>query len=117
MLLPMVWVDAPTFYPQTYTKGHDKHHMEHAKAMGLTFREWLKEASDTLNSDGKDIVKWMDDCWYMALNTKNNRLAVGTVDGEVKKYFILEKSGSRYYIPKEIEDIPKGIEDHYDLMI
>ena len=46
---PMVWVDAPTFYPQTYTKGHDKHHMEHAKAMGLTFREWLKEASDTLN--------------------------------------------------------------------
>ena len=48
---PMVWVDAPTFYPQTYTKGHDKHHMEHAKAMGLTFREWLKEASDTLNFD------------------------------------------------------------------
>lgn len=57
----------------------------------------------------------MDDCWYMALNTKNNRLAVSTVDGEVKTYFILEKSGRRYYIPKEIEDIPKEIEDHYDL--
>ena len=105
---PMTWVDAPTFYPQTYTRGHDKHHMEHAKEMGLTFKEWLKEASDTLDSGDKDIVKWMDGCWYMALNTKNNRLAVGTVDGEVKTYFILEKSRRRYYIPKEIED-------YYDL--
>ena len=101
---PMTWVDAPTFYPQTYTRGHDKHHMKHAKEMGLTFKEWLKGASDTLNSGDKDIVKWMDDCWYMALNTKNNRLAVGTVDGEVKTYFILEKNRRRRYIPKAIED-------------
>lgn len=97
----MVWVDPPTFYPQTYTKGHDKHHMEHAKAMGLTFREWLKEASDTLNSEDREIVKWMKGREYFALNKTNNRLAVGAPEGYINTYFILHKSRRRYYIPRK----------------
>lgn len=101
---PMAWVDAPTFYPETHTKGHDKHHMEHAKEMGLTFKEWLKEASDTLNSEDREIVKWMKGREYFALNKTNNRLAVGIPEGYINTYFILHKSRRRYYIPKKIEE-------------
>lgn len=100
----MAWVDAPTFYPETHTKGHDKHHMEHAKEMGLTFKEWLKEASDTLNSEDREIVKWMLPRKYYAFNKRKNKLAVGFVDGSICTYFILHKNRRRYYIPQEIDD-------------
>lgn len=101
---PMAWVDAPTFYPETNTKGHDKHHMEHAKEMGLTFKGWLKEASDTLNSHDKKIVKWMDAGFYMAFNTEKVRYAVGAPNGTIRTYFILHKSRRKHYIPKEISE-------------
>ena len=101
---PMAWVDAPTFYPETNTKGHDKHHMEHAKEMGLTFKGWLKEASDTLNSHDKKIVKWMDAGFYIAFNTEKVRYAVGAPNGTIRTYFILHKSRRKHYIPKEISE-------------
>ena len=55
---PMTWVDASTFYPQTHTKEHDKHHIEHAKEMGVTFKEWLNEAAELLNSRDNGTIKW-----------------------------------------------------------
>ena len=82
---PMAWVDAPTFYPETHTKGHD-----------------------TLNSEDREIVKWMLPRKYYAFNKRKNKLAVGFVDGSICTYFILHKNRRRYYIPQEIDD-------HYDL--
>ena len=68
----MTWVDAPTFYPQTHTKGHDKRHIKHAKEMGVTFKTWLKEASNTLNSGDREIVKWLLPGKYYAFNKREN---------------------------------------------
>lgn len=95
---PMAWVDAPTFYPETNTKGHDKHHMEHAKEMGLTFKGWLKEASDTLNSHDKKIVKWMDAGFYIAFNTEKVRYAVGPLMGQLEhiSYYIKVDANTIY---------------------
>lgn len=101
---PMTWVDAPTFYPQTHTKGHDKHHIEYAKEMGVTFKAWLKETSDTLNARDKKIVKWMDPGCYIAFNTEKVRYAVGTPKGVIRTYFILHKIKRKHYIPKEISE-------------
>ena len=78
--------------------------MEHAKEMGLTFKGWLKEASDTLNSNDKKIVKWMDAGFYIAFNTEKVRYAVGTPKGTIRTYFTLHKSRRKYYIPKEISE-------------
>lgn len=99
---PMAWVDAPKFYPQTHTKGHDKHHLEHAKEMGLTFKEWLNEAAELLNSYDNGIIKWKYKGKYYGLDKQNNKIAVGNIDGEIYTYFILAKNKMRYYIPDEV---------------
>ena len=76
--------------------------------MGVTFKAWLKEASNTLNSGDKEIVKWLLPGKYYAFNKRENKLAVGFVDGSICTYFILHKNRRRYYIPQEIDD-------YYDL--
>lgn len=62
----------------------------------------------TLNSEDREIVKWMLPRKYYAFNKRKNKLAVGFVDGSICTYFILHKNRRRYYIPQEIDD-------HYDL--
>lgn len=110
---PMTWVDAPTFYPQTHTKGHDKHHIEHAKEMGVTFKEWLNEAAELLNSRDNGTIKWQCKGKYYGLDKQNNKIAVGNKDGGIYTYFILAKNKMRYYIPDEVVAYhhlkPKGV--------
>ena len=76
--------------------------------MGVTFKAWLKEGSNTLNSGNKEIVKWLLPGKYYAFNKRENKLAVGFVDGSICTYFILHKNRRRYYISQEIDD-------YYDL--
>lgn len=99
---PMTWVDAPTFYPQTHTKGHDKRHIKHAKEMGVTFKEWLNEAAELLNSRDNGTIKWECKGKYYGLDKQNNKIAVGNKEGGIYTYFIFAKNKMRYYIPDEV---------------
>lgn len=100
-------VPKPVFYPETATGGHDKHHSEHAKEMGISMKQWKQKAADILNDEAGE--KYLD--WYKERKRTFNRLiidskllVVGSTDGEINTFFKLDKKLLKSYLPKEYLD-------------
>ena len=97
-------VEKPRFYPTTATKGHDRHHQDHADEMGLTLKQWKQQAAKLLNAVAEeDFIDWYipDDETFNRFNKRNSVLAVGSSEGAIHTYFILQKSKYKFFIPNE----------------
>lgn len=94
--------DKPHFWPETMTKGHDKHHEEHSREMGISLKQWKEDAAAILNEGASDrFIDWYDskDKLYYRFVKKNHRLVVGSPSGTFKTYFIVTKRKLRNYLP------------------
>ena len=87
----VAWDRAPKFYPQTASKSHDKSHYErHAKPMGLTFNGWVEKAAGLLNAKPCDnFIDWQVEGIYYRFLKKEKELVIGTLDGEIKTYYVV----------------------------
>lgn len=91
----------PKFYSETATRQHDEHHEKHAKEMGLTHDQWIREAAGILNDKASgDYLDWMDPQKgrYYRFNKRNMRIVVGNTDGEINTYYDIKN--------KQIEEVP-----------
>lgn len=94
----------PTYYAQTATPKHDKHHEKHAKEMGITMKQWKQQAADLLNAEPcEDYLDWRNDKGeYCRYDRKTKRLVVGNSFGEIKTHFYLDKRDFPNYIPDKL---------------
>ena len=96
--------DKPKFYPETATKGHDRHHQKHADEMGITFKEWKRRAAALLNADASDdFLDWYDDekSTFCRYEKTTQRIVFGTADGTINTYFQVDKHRLRWIMPIE----------------
>ena len=94
----------PVFSADTASKGHDRHHQSHADEMGISFKEWKRRAAAQLNApDREDFLDWYDEKTesYSRFNQRDDTLAVRKQNGDVKTYFILQKSRQKFFLPQE----------------
>lgn len=96
----------PDFVPEMTTKVHDKHHKKHAAEMGISFKEWKRQAADLLNqAPSENFLDWYDDDErFYRFDTKTSRLVVGDAGGTINTYFSLDKRKFKYYIPDTLLD-------------
>jgi hypothetical protein len=97
----------PKFYPKSATRQHDEHHEKHAKEMGLTHDQWIREAAGILNDKASgDYLDWMDPQKgrYYRFNKRNMRIVVGNTDGEINTYYDIKISKLKKYLPPKSVD-------------
>lgn len=94
----------PVFSSDTASKGHDRHHQGHADEMGISLKEWKRRAADLLNApESNDFLDWYceETESYSRFNQRDNTLAVEKQNGDIKTYFILQKSRQKFFLPQE----------------
>ncbi len=101
----------PEFTAETMTKGHNAYHEKHAREMGLNFRQWKEAASALLNDEAREsYLDWYNEKEnkYYRYEKKTARLAVGTQNGSISTFFILQKALRKYYLPNEYLELAEG---------
>ena len=94
----------PLFHPNTASQGHDEHHKEHADEMGISLKQWKKQASDLLNAlPCDDFYDWYspERQRFFRYDLRTKCLAVGDFDGNIKTYFKLKNDAVARYVPQE----------------
>ena len=96
------------FFSETASAGHDKYHAKHEKEMGITVKQWVREAANILNSQKHELfLDWYnrDEKKFYRYEKATGRLAIGTKSGLISTFFILQKKHRKIYLPKEYLEI------------